>query len=354
MRAGSTKSRAMQTATAAIPSSTSKRELSKETLLQMHSLMLRARLLEERLIRMQKQGDGYFWIGGPGEEAFNVPFGMLVHKGQGPEFDYLHLHYRSNAVALAMGADPVDFMRQMKNTASDPFSRGRNFAGHPSIRKWNLVPVSSPIEVQYAMAPGTAIANKRAGGRGISVVTGGDAGTAEGEFASCMIWSTRPGNELPVLMVVTNNQFGISTPAATQHGEQRISERGKAFGMRTATIDGQDPESVYLQLQEVMEYVRTERKPFLLEVMVSRLYGHSSSSGANFVGDEFDCLPAFEKKLEERGYLSRKEADDMRAAITQEFLEAAKRVREEAMPPQEDAFTHVFEETNHVAWKKGN
>jgi 2-oxoisovalerate dehydrogenase E1 component alpha subunit len=354
VRAGSTKSRAMQTATAAIPSSTSKRELPKETLLQMHSLMLRARLLEERLIRMQKQGDGYFWIGGPGEEAFNIPFGMLVHKGQGPEFDYLHLHYRSNAVALAMGADPVDFMRQMKNTASDPFSRGRNFAGHPSIRKWNLVPVSSPIEVQYAMAPGTAIANKRAGGKGISIVTGGDAGTAEGEFASCMIWSTRPGNELPVLMVVTNNQFGISTPAATQHGEQRISDRGKAFGMRTATIDGQDPEYVYFQLQEVMEYVRRERKPFLLEVMVSRLYGHSSSSGANFVGDEFDCLPAFEKKLEERGYLARKDADDMRAAITQEYLEAAKRVREEAMPPQEDAFTHVFEETNHVAWKKGN
>ncbi len=344
----------MTPAPAVVPSASTKRELPKEKLLEIHSLMLRARLLEERLIRMQKQGDGYFWIGGPGEEAFNVPLGVLVHKGQGPEYDYLHFHYRSNAVALAMGADPADFMRQMKNTTSDPFSRGRNFAGHPSIRKWNLVPVSSPIEVQYAMAPGTAIANKRAGGRGISIVTGGDAGTAEGEFASCMIWSSRPGNELPVLMVVTNNQFGISTPARTQHGEQRISDRGKAFGIRTATIDGQDPESVYFALQEVMEYVRTEKKPYLLEIMVSRLYGHSSSSGANFVGDEHDCLPAFEKKLEERGYLSRKDADEMRAATTQEFLEAAKRVREEAMPTQEDAFTHVFEETNHVAWKKGN
>ena len=339
----------MTPAPAVISTPSEKRELPKETLLHIHALMLRARLLEERLIRMQKQGDGYFWIGGPGEEAINVPLGLLVHKGEGPEFDYLHLHYRSNAVALAMGANPVDFMRQMKSTASDPFSRGRNFAGHVSIRKWNFVPVSSPIEVQYAMAPGSAIANKRAGGRGISIVTGGDAGTAEGEFASCMIWSTRPGNELPVLMVVTNNTYGISTPASTQHGERFISDRGKAFGMRTVTIDGYNPESVYFALQDVMEYVRTERKPYLLEVMVSRLYGHSSSSGANFVADEFDCLPAFEKTLEQRGYLTRNEADEMRSAITQEFLEAAKSVRDEAMPLPEDAFTHVFEETNHVA-----
>ncbi len=117
--------------------------------------MLKARLLEERLIRMQKQGDGYFWIGGPGEEAFNVALGMLVDKGEGVAHDYLHLHYRSSATMLAMGADPIDALRQMKNTASDPYSGGRNFAGHYSIKKWNVVPVSSPIEVQFSMAPGT-------------------------------------------------------------------------------------------------------------------------------------------------------------------------------------------------------
>ena len=131
-------------------------ELSADLLRTMHEIMLRGRVLEERLITMYKQGDGYFWIGGPGEEAFNVPLGMLVNKGQGPAHDYLHLHYRSSATLLAMGADPVDALRQMKNTATDPYSGGRNFAGHASIRKWNVVPISSPIEVQYSMAPGTA------------------------------------------------------------------------------------------------------------------------------------------------------------------------------------------------------
>src|SRR3984885_6697131 len=182
----------------------SERAITPEDFLKIHRLMPRARLLEERLIRMQKQGDGYFWIGGPGEEAFNVPLGLLVHKGQGPQFDYLHLHSRSSATLLAMGADPVDALRQMKSTARDPYSGGRNFCNHYSVRKWNVVPVSSPIEVQFSMAPGTAIANKRVGGKGITIVQGGDAGTAEGDFATCLIWSSRPRNERPCLMIVTN------------------------------------------------------------------------------------------------------------------------------------------------------
>lgn len=310
----------------------------------MHDLMLRARVLEERLVTMYRQGDGYFWIGGPGEEAFNVPLGLLVDKGTGLEHDFLHLHYRSSGTLLAMGADPVDAMRQMKNTASDPYSRGRNFVGHYSAKKWNVVPVSSPIEVQYSIAPGTAMAQRATNAKGITIVTGGDAGTAEGDFATCLVWASRKGNELPLLILVTNNKFGISTPYEGQHGETRISDRGKAFGMPTATIDGNDPEESWAALQKAMHYVRTERKPYLLEAMVSRLHGHSSASGANFVKDEQDCLVRFERKLEERKLRTRSEMDEMRAKYTQEYLEASKRVREEPQPRPESIWEHVFVE----------
>lgn len=325
--------------------------LASDLLIRMHDLMLKARLLEERLIRMQKQGDGYFWIGGPGEEAFNVPLGLLVHKGQGVAYDYLHLHYRSSGTLLAMGADPADALRQMKSTATDPYSGGRNFCNHYSIRKWNVVPISSPIEVQFAMAPGTAIAQKRAGGRGITIVQGGDAGTAEGDFASCLIWSSRPGNELPILIIVTNNQYGISTPAAEQHGEKRISERGRAFGIEGATIDGNDPETAYRALARAMDYVRTQRRPFLLEAMVSRLYGHSSSSGANLIGEEVDALARFEDRLEERGVLGRARMIELRARYTQELLELSKRVREEPEPEGSSAMDHIFSEKDLVSGK---
>jgi 2-oxoisovalerate dehydrogenase E1 component alpha subunit len=319
--------------------------LSQEVSLRLHDLMLRARVLEERLITMYKQGDGYFWIGGPGEEAFNVPLGLLVDKGQGVDHDYLHLHYRSSGTLLAMGADPVDSLRQMKNTATDPYSRGRNFAGHYSVRKWNVAPVSSPIEVQYSIAIGTAQAqSKRGGGKGITIVQGGDAGTAEGDFATALVWSSRKGQELPLLMIVTNNRYGISTPYAGQHGYDQIADRGKAFGMPTATIDGNDAEVSYAAIKKALDYVRTERKPYLLEAMVSRLHGHSSASGANFVKDETDCVTRFEQRLEEKKLLSRAQMDDMRAKYTQELLLASQKVREEPQPKPESVWDYVFAE----------
>ena len=323
-------------------------ELSPDLLLKVHSLMVKARVLEERLIQMYRQGDGFFWIGGPGEEAFNVPLGLLIHKGRGPQYDYCHFHYRQSATLLAMGADPIDAMRQMKNSATDPYSGGRNFVGHYSIRQWNVVPVSSPIEVQYSIAPGTAIANKRAGGRGITIVTGGDAGTAEGDFSTCLVWSSRPANQLPVLMIVTNNKWGISTHFQGQHGEKRISDRGKAFGIESKTIDGNDPEVSYRELSAAMEYVRTERKPFLLEAMVSRLYGHSSASGANRTNDEADCIAGFERRLEERGLLTRQQMDELRAQFAAELLAAHKQVKEEPQPESKSIYEHVFADRDLV------
>ena len=291
--------------------------LPRDLLIRMHDVMVKARVLEERLLRMYRSGHGYFWIGGPGEEAFNVPLGLLMKKGQGLDYDYLHAHYRQSATILALGEDPIGSLRQMKNTATDPYSGGRNFAGHYSIRRWNIVPVTSPVEMQYVIALGTAQAQRRHGGEGITIVTGGDAGTAEGDFASCLVWSSRPGNELPILIVVTNNRWGISTASETQHGEKHIADRGTAFGIRSRTIDGKDPVVSYLALKDAMDYVRKERKPYLLEADVSRLYGHSSASGANLVKDEPDCLKSFEERLELDGVLTREQMDAVRARHTE-------------------------------------
>lgn len=317
-------------------------QLPRDLLVKMHDLMVKARVLEERLIAMYKQGHGYFWIGGPGEEAFNVPLGLLMKPGQGPAYDYLHAHYRQSATLLALGEDPIGALRQMKNVATDPYSGGRNFAGHFSVSRLNVAPVSSPIEVQYVIAPGTALAQKRHGGDGITIVTGGDAGTAEGDFASCLVWSSRPGAELPILIVVTNNQWGISTHASTQHGDKFIARRGEAFGIRNKTIDGNDPVNAYNELKEAMEYVRKERKPFLIEAMVSRLYGHSSASGANFALQETDCLRDFEQKLEADGVLTRDDMSQLRQRYTEEMAAAAKRVIEEPQPAPETIWNNIY------------
>lgn len=308
--------------------------------------MVRIRALEERLIKMVRTSDGFFWIGGPGEEAFSVALGKLVKKGEGLAHDYLHLHYRSNGVLMSMGEPMESFVRQMKNVAGDPFSGGRNFGAHIAKREWNVVPVTSTIETQFAVAPGTARAQRRARlqgqSAGITVVVGGDAGTAEGDFATCMIWGSRPGEELPLLMIVTNNGYGISTPAATQHGERNIADRGKAFGIETGTVDGLSPEKVYPALEKALDYVRDTGRPYLLEVSCSRLYGHSSSSGANFESHEICPIESFGKRLVKQGWLTDEEIKKMHDDAHAEALAAFEKVRGESFPDPSTVLDHSF------------
>jgi len=270
--------------------------LPRERCLEIHRIMVRTRAMEERMIKMSKSGEGYFWIGGPGEEAFNTPLGLQINKGQGPAYDYLHLHYRNSATMIAMGMPVVDGIRQMAMTATDPHSMGRNFPSHYANKAWNVIPVSSVIEIQFAMAPGTALVQKRHGGNGITIVIGGESGSAEGDFATCMLWSTRPGNELPVLMIVMNNGWGISTSHCSQQAVKSVVDRGKPFGIPGESIDGNDPVASWFAIKKGMDYCRTLRRPYLLEARVSRLNGHSSSSGAGR-NAEPDCISLFEEKL---------------------------------------------------------
>jgi 2-oxoisovalerate dehydrogenase E1 component alpha subunit len=324
--------------------------LSAEKCVEILRLMVRTRAMEERLIKMSKSGQGHFWIGGPGEEAFNTCLGLQVKKGEGPLFDFLHLHYRNSATLVAMGMPLIDGIRQMAMTATDTHSMGRNFSSHWAKREWNVVPVTSVIEVQYVMAPGTALMQKRAGGDGVTIVTGGDAGTAEGDFASCMVWSSRPDNELPVLMVVTNNGYGISTPACGQHGEAQVIDRGKAFGIRGEVVDGNDPIASWHAVARALDHCRRTRQPYMLEARVSRLYGHSSSSGALRVKGEPCCIDQFGRKLLGAGVLDSVVLEQIHDEARAEVEEAVAQVMAEPAPTAEDVekFTYAPSEVDAV------
>lgn len=325
--------------------------LPKEVLLQMHSLMVKSRVLEERLIKIYKAGEAYFWIGAPGEEAFGVPLGLLVDKGHGPTHDYLHLHYRATPTVVAMGMPMIDSIRLIMNRATDRCTGGRNFSNHYCFPEWNVVPVSSPIEVQYGTAMGTAHVQRRTKGRGLTVVTGGDAGTAEGDFASCLVWASRPGHELPLLITVQNNKWGISTSYDTQHGETHVADRGKAFHIRTRIINGNDPIETYIALEEEMAYIRKTRKPVLLEAEVSRLYGHSSATGANLI-PESDCLLNFEKLLLQHGLLKEQQVKKIWTEFAEEARQAQEVVRLEPAPTAESVWEHVYANDENADWRK--
>ena len=145
--------------------------LNKDLVKSIYTLMVKSRVLEERLIKIYKTGEAFFWIGAPGEEAFGVPLGLLTKKGKGLANDYLHLHYRATPTLIAMGMDPEDSIRLIMNKEGDVCTGGRNFSNHYCFPNMNVTPVSSPIEIQYGIALGTARAQKRHGKGGVSTVS---------------------------------------------------------------------------------------------------------------------------------------------------------------------------------------
>ncbi|MGK5087511.1 thiamine pyrophosphate-dependent enzyme, partial [Bdellovibrionota bacterium FG-2] len=182
------------------------------------------------------------------------------------------------------------------------------------------------------------------------IVNGGDAGTAEGDFASCLVWASRPGKELPLLIIVTNNGWGISTKGSTQHGEKNIADRGKAFGMKTQTINGLDVEESHDALTQAMDYVRKERKPYLLEARVSRMYGHSSASGANLDPNEPDPVALFEEKLITKNLLKKSDAQKIREDFETEFLALSQSVRTEPAPDPSSIYDYTYAGQKGRVW----
>jgi len=325
--------------------------LDKKILLQMHSDMVKSRVLEERLIKIYRAGESFFWIGGPGEEAWGVPLGMLAKKGQGPSYDFLHLHYRCTPTLIAMGLEMVDSIRLMMNRSTDRSTGGRNFSNHYVIPEWNIAPVTSPLEVQYPIACGTAHVQKRVGKKAITIVTGGDAGTAEGDFASSLILASRKGQELPMLITVQNNKWGISTAYEGQHGETNIADRAKAFNIKARVINGNDPVETYLTVKEDMEYIRKTGKPAFIEAHVSRLYGHSSASGANPVQGEVDPVKDFEKKLLKADLLTEKQVQKIWEDFEAEGVRATEQARKEPVPTPESVWDHTYFKNENADWR---
>ena len=328
------------------------KKLPPELLLKIYRLMVKSRVLEERMIQIYKQGQAHFWIGGPGEEAFGVPLGLLVNKGCGLDYDWLHLHYRATPTLVAMGLSMKEAVRLIMNKRTDKHTGGRNFSNHYCVPEWNVAPVTSVIGSQYSTSLGTAHVQSRSPNSAITIVTGGDAGTAEGDFATCLVWASRPDHPLPMLITVQNNQWGISTAYQGQHGETHIIDRGKAFNMDTVLVDGNNPVETYLALQEKIKYVREKRRPVLLEAMVSRLYGHSSASGANYVKGESCCIALFEESLKKQNLITEKERKDTWDSLVEEAKQAQREVKEELDPLPESIWDHVYANGENADWRK--
>src|SRR5439155_20760138 len=136
--------------------------------------------------------------------------------------------------------------------------------------------------------------------------------------------------------------WGISTAAEPQHGDKRVIDRGAAFGIPGEVVDGNDPIASWHAIARAMAHCRRGRTPYMLEARVSRLHGHSSSSGAQRVRDEADCILLFEERLLEAGILDREAMEQVRDEARAEADGALDQATHEPRPTPEDVYRHIY------------
>ena len=230
------------------------------------------------------------------------------------------------------------------------FTKGRDRSFHFGAKDWNIVGMISHLGPQLSLASGVAMAHKLSGEANVSIAFTGEGGTSEGEFHEAL--NTAAVWQLPVIFVIENNGYGLSTPASEQYRAKKLSDKGIGYGMEAVTIDGNNVLEVYHTIDEIAKDLRKNPRPYLVECMTFRMRGHEEASGTKYVPKDLmehwatkDPLKNYETFLLEEGILTEQYITDLRAKIKAEInagLDAA------YAEPEVD-FSHELETTDIYA-----
>ncbi|MGO3181561.1 MAG: alpha-ketoacid dehydrogenase subunit alpha/beta [Aequorivita sp.] len=290
-----------------------------------------------------------------GHEVIQIAAGMQLL----PQ-DYVFPYYRDDSILLSVGMTPYELMLQVLAKKDDPFSGGRTYYAHASLRdddKPKIPHQSSATGMQAIPATGVALGfwYKEAeeipyetSEKPIVVCSLGDASVTEGEVAEAFQMAVL--KKLPILYLVQDNGWDISANAAETRAQDAF-EYAKGFkGLEAVTIDGTDFEESYNTLQDVISKIRTERRPFLVHAKVPLLNHHTSGVRMEFYRDDLDeaksrdPYPKLKKLLLENGF-AEKELGEIETEIEIEVENSLKRAFEADDPKPEDLFTHDFAPT---------
>ena len=319
---------------------------SRELLLRMYSGMLRIRIMDERLLTMQRQGRIGFYGEARGQEAAVVGTAAAL-----ADEDYIVPALREAGAAIYRGLPLRAYVAQLFGNAND-ISRGRQMPCHPGTRASRYVTMSSCIATQLPHATGLALAARLRGDNIVVVGYLGDGATSEGDFHVALnfagVWKA------PVVFVCQNNQWAISTPVSGQTAAPAMACKALAYGMPALRVDGNDVLACYSGMRDAVAYARSGRGPIFLEALTYRVSAHSSSDDPSRYRDESvtlrwrterDPLARYKKMLLEHGLLSEAQDAELVAAIEAEVRQAV--TAEESVPPPplatlvEDVFARV-------------
>ena len=241
----------------------------------LYRALLFPRLVEEKMLILLRQGRLSKWFSGIGQEAIAVGVAAALR----PDDPILPLH-RNLGVFTSRGLDLVTLFRQLLGRDGG-YTGGRDRTFHFGAPAHHVIGMISHLGAMLPVADGMALAFQLKGESRVAAVFSGDGGTSEGDFHEAVnlaaVW------KLPVIFVIENNQYGLSTPVSEQYACARLSDRGVGYGMAAETVDGNDLVAVVEAVARAAERARAGEGPTLLEFMTFRMRGHEEASGVAYV-----------------------------------------------------------------------
>lgn len=290
--------------------------LSDAQLISFYKALVFPRLIEEKMLLLLRQGKISKWFSGIGQEAIAVGATLAL------ESDEWILPLHRNLGVFTTREMPLDKLLLQWQGSEHGYSKGRERSFHFGSREHHICGMISHLGPQLSIADGIALAHQLKKEKKVSLAFTGEGGTSEGEFHEALnvaaVWG------LPVIFLIENNGYGLSTPVAEQYHCKNLVDKAIGYGMEGVQVDGNNLLEVYQTIRTARAYAIQEQKPVLIEAMTFRMRGHEEASGVKYVPPALfeewakkDPIRQYETFLEESGLLSASDMTNIRDALRQ-------------------------------------